>query len=131
MQPDIAERAEKSVAVAGKNDVSKCSRQSRFRDVADGAAKNCVGITLNDDGFQLKTRDLDFANHSTFNQGKHWFFAADIFEFRLFVGLVGVCVHDDVCGIAESEKANCQKEKRPRAGNGGTPSPGASCGEAR
>ena len=126
--PNVAKRTEKSVAVAGENDVTKCSRQGRFGDVADGAAQNCVRITLNNDGFQLKTRDLDFANHAAFHQGRRRFCAADIFEFGLFVGLIGVCVHDDVCGIAKSKKANCEKEKRPRAGNGGTPSPRAGCG---
>lgn len=129
-QSNIAKRAEKSVAVADENDVAKCARQGRFRDVADGAAQHCVGITLNDDGFQLKTRDVDFANHSTFDKGKGWLFGADIFEFGLFVSLVGVCVHDDVCRIDESKKTNRKKEKGPRAGNGGTPRPGASCGAA-
>ena len=41
-QPNIAQRAEKSVAVSGESNVAGFSGQGRFRDMADRAAQNRV-----------------------------------------------------------------------------------------
>jgi C1A family cysteine protease len=71
----------KSVAVAGENDVAKRAGQGRFGYVAYGTAQNGVRVTLNDDGFQLKTRNLDFTNHAAFDEKSRRFFDGDIFEF--------------------------------------------------
>ena len=104
---NVAKRAEKSVAVAGESDVAGCSGQGGFRDVADSTSQNGMGIALDNDGFEVKTGDLDFADHVAFDEwSRRQLRAASSllqhsFEFRLFVGLIGARVHNDVGGIAE------------------------------
>ena len=65
---NVAERAEKRVAVAGESDIAGFSGQGGFGDVADSAAQNGMGITLDNDGFEVKTRDLDFSDDAAFNE---------------------------------------------------------------
>jgi hypothetical protein len=129
-QPNIAERAEKSVAMAGENDVACCSRQGRFRNVADGAPQKSVRVALNDDGFQMEPSDFDFANHAAFNEEARGLTETDSFKFRLFVRLIGVGVPDNVPGITEGEDTNCQEKVRRGAKDGGACSPWANCGAA-
>ena len=106
-KPYIAKRAEKSVAVAGDSDVAGISGQSGFGDVADSAAQNGMGIALDNDGFEVKTGDLDFSDDAAFDEWSRQQLRAassllqHSFEFRLFIGLIGAGIHNDVGGIAE------------------------------
>jgi hypothetical protein len=106
--------------VASENNIAWGSGQSRFGYVADGAPQNSVRIALNDDGFQLKTRDLNLANYAAFHEGSRRFFDAGVFEFGLFVGLKSVSIDDDISGIAQGDKADSHKEVRSYAGDVGT-----------
>ena len=67
-RPDIAERPEKSVAVTGESDIAWFSGQGGFGYVADSAAQNGMGIALDNDGFEVKPGDLDFADHVAFGE---------------------------------------------------------------
>ena len=131
-RPDIAERAEKSVAVTGESDVAGCSGQGGFGDVADGAAQNGVVIALNDDSFEVKTRNLDFADHAAFDEGRRRqlrtasSFLQVSFEFRLFVGLIGMRVHNDVNGISEEGEANGEEKIGREAKDSGACAPRSS-----
>ena len=135
-RPDIAERAEKSVAVTGESDVAGCSGQGGFRDVADSAAQNGMGIALDDDGFEVKTRNLDFADHAAFDERSRRQLRAASFlrqrglEFRLFVGLIGVCVHNDVNGIAEEAEADGEEKIGREAKDSGACAPRPSGGDS-
>jgi hypothetical protein len=128
-RPDIAERAEKSVAVAGESDVAGLSGQGGFGDVADSAAQNSVGIALDNDGFEVKTRNLDFADHAAFDEGRRWQLRAGSsllqrgFELRLFVGLIGTRVHNDVDGVAEEAEADGEEKKGREAKDSGACAP--------
>lgn len=113
---DIAERAKKSVAMTGESDVTGIARQGGLGDVANSTAQNGVGIALNDDGLQMKARDLDFADDAAFDE-RSWrelrLGAGDFqfcLEFGLFVGLVGVRVNDHVDGITQRDEANREKK---------------------
>lgn len=131
-RPDIAERAEKSVAVAGESDVAGCSGQGGFGDVADGAAQNGVGIALNDDSFEVKTRNLDFADDAAFDEARRRQLRAASsllqrgFEFRLFVGLIGVRLHNDVNGIAKEAEADGEEKIGREAKDSGACAPRSS-----
>ena len=135
-RPDIAERAEKSVAVTGESDVAGCSGQGGFGDVADGAAQNGMGIALNDDGFEVKTRNLDLANHAAFEEERRrqlWAASSLLqlgFEFRLFVGLIGMRVHNNVNGIAEGEEADGEEKIGREAKDSGACAPRPSGGDS-
>jgi len=106
-KPDIAERTEKRVAVASESDIAGFSGQGGFWDVADSAAQDGMGIALDNDGFEVKTGDLDFADHVAFDEWscRQLRAASSLlqhsFEFRLFIGLIGTRVHNNVGGIAE------------------------------
>jgi hypothetical protein len=74
--------------------------------VAYGTAQNGAGITLDDDGLEVKTRNLDFADDAAFDERRDRKLRAVSsllqirFELCLFGGLEGMRVYDDIDGIA-------------------------------
>jgi hypothetical protein len=54
---DVAEGAEKSVAVGGEGDVAGFTGQGGIGEVAYGAIEGGGGISLNYDGLQIQARD--------------------------------------------------------------------------
>lgn len=117
-EADVAERAEECVTVAGESDVAGISWQSCLGNVADSVAQNRVGIALDDDGFEVKTRNLDFADDAAFDERGHRKLRAGSsllqvrFELCLFGGLEGVGVYDGIHGVAEGAEAEDQTDVR-------------------
>src|SRR6202795_6209 len=117
--------------MTGESDIAWFARQGCFGDVADGAAQNGVRGTLHDDNFEVKTTNLDLTDHAALHKGRRRSLAGTyIFELRLFVGLIGVRVQDDVAGIAQGEDAERQKKVGRRAEDCGVASPGPNCSPA-
>ena len=65
---NIAQRAKESIAVARENDVARFARQSRFRDVADGAPQDSRRIALDENGFQAEARNLHLSYDASLNR---------------------------------------------------------------
>jgi len=114
---NVAERAEKCVAMSGEGDVAGFAGQRRVGKMGDTVAEVCGGVSLNDDDVDVQTRDENLAERFALRWRMRICGRNSLFEMANFGGFVNAGVGEDIASVTEGENSRGEKEIKGGAEN--------------